>query len=77
MSVSVALHRVRPANRAAHRFHTFFHQIDSFRSDYFLWVTAGGIGAAHQRLGQRDDDVPQGMGVESDSEAEDPEAGEG
>ena len=77
MSAPAAFRRVPPSDRAVHRFHTFFHQIDSFRSDYFLWVTAGGIGAAHQRLGQRDDDVPQGMDVESDNEAEDPEAGEG
>ncbi|KAI1328487.1 pseudouridine synthase [Xylariaceae sp. FL0255] len=35
-------------------FHTFFHQVDSFKSDYFLWVTAGGIKVAHQRMGPRE-----------------------
>jgi tRNA pseudouridine38-40 synthase len=32
------------------RFHTFFHHIDHFHSDYFLWVTATGIPAARQSL---------------------------
>lgn len=31
-----------------HQFHSFFHHIDHFKTDYFLWVTAGGIGAAKQ-----------------------------
>ena len=33
------------------RFHTFFHQIDNFKTAYFLWVTAGGLEAATKRLG--------------------------
>jgi tRNA pseudouridine38-40 synthase len=31
-----------------HQFHAFFHHIDHHKTDYFLWVTAGGIGAARQ-----------------------------
>ncbi|KAF4638052.1 hypothetical protein G7Y89_g5 [Cudoniella acicularis] len=31
-----------------HQFHTFFHHIDHYRTDYFLWVTAEGISAARQ-----------------------------
>jgi len=31
-----------------HQFHAFFHHIDHFRTDYFLWVTAGGLAAAKQ-----------------------------
>ncbi|TVY34939.1 tRNA pseudouridine synthase [Lachnellula subtilissima] len=31
-----------------HQFHAFFHHIDCFRSDFFLWVTAGGLAAAKQ-----------------------------
>jgi len=31
-----------------HQFHAFFHHIDHHKTDYFLWVTAGGIGAAKQ-----------------------------
>jgi tRNA pseudouridine38-40 synthase len=30
------------------RFHIFFHHLDHFRTDYFLWVTAEGIAAARQ-----------------------------
>ncbi|RKF82272.1 tRNA pseudouridine synthase 1 [Golovinomyces cichoracearum] len=29
-----------------HQFHSFFHHLDHFRSEYFLWVTAGGISIA-------------------------------
>ncbi|KUJ07085.1 pseudouridine synthase [Mollisia scopiformis] len=31
-----------------HQFHAFFHHIDHFRTDYFLWITASGISAAKQ-----------------------------
>lgn len=31
-----------------HQFHAFFHHIDHYRTDYFLWVTAKGISAAAQ-----------------------------
>ncbi|KAH8671994.1 pseudouridine synthase [Tricladium varicosporioides] len=31
-----------------HQFHTFFHHIDHYRTDFFLWVTAGGVKAARQ-----------------------------
>lgn len=31
-----------------HRFHAFFHHVDHFRTDYFLWVTASGLSAAKQ-----------------------------
>lgn len=30
------------------RFHAFFHHIDHFRTDFFLWVTAGGLEACRQ-----------------------------
>lgn len=63
--------------RSHHRFHTFFHQIDNFKSDYFLWVTANGISGAHKRVGQADD-VPEAMkeGLGDEGE-EDVEGGEG
>ncbi|KAI0129072.1 pseudouridine synthase [Xylariales sp. AK1849] len=57
-------------------FHSFFHQIDNFKSDYFLWVTAGGIAAAHARDGPAED-APEGMKEELGDEGEDPEGGEG
>jgi tRNA pseudouridine38-40 synthase len=37
------------------RFHTFFHHIDHYRSDYFLWVTASGIAAAEHRKARVED----------------------
>ncbi|KAK8064654.1 hypothetical protein PG994_007292 [Apiospora phragmitis] len=49
-------------------FHAFFHQIDNFKTDYFLWVTAGGMDAAHKRTGQCDD-VPEGLEEELGEEA--------
>ncbi|KAH8898283.1 pseudouridine synthase [Thozetella sp. PMI_491] len=33
-------------------FYNFFHQIDNFRTDFFLWVTPGGLEASYQRLGK-------------------------
>lgn len=30
------------------RFHAFFHHVDHFKTDYFLWVTASGLSAAKQ-----------------------------
>lgn len=30
------------------RFHAFFHHVDHFRTDFFLWVTASGLSAAKQ-----------------------------
>lgn len=31
-----------------YRFHAFFHHVDHYRTDFFLWVTASGIAAARQ-----------------------------
>jgi tRNA pseudouridine38-40 synthase len=57
----------------------FFNQIDTFKSDYFLWVTAGGLEAAQERAGPREP-VPQELenelGDEGD-EAGNAEGGEG
>ncbi|KAI1376874.1 pseudouridine synthase [Hypoxylon crocopeplum] len=58
-------------------FHTFFHQIDSYKTGYFLWVTAGGIEAAETRVGIMDA-VPEGLKKElGDDGDEDAEGGEG
>ncbi|KAI1822985.1 pseudouridine synthase [Xylaria intraflava] len=57
-------------------FHTFFNQIDTFRSDYFLWVTAGGLEAARNRMGPREP-VPQELEAELGDEGEEVEGGEG
>ncbi|KAI1767038.1 pseudouridine synthase [Hypoxylon sp. FL1150] len=59
-------------------FHTFFHQIDNYKSAYFLWVTAGGLDAAEVREGMQEP-VPEELKEELGEEEgdEDPEAGEG
>ncbi|KAH8805615.1 pseudouridine synthase [Xylogone sp. PMI_703] len=38
-----------------HQFYGFFHHVDHYKSDYFLWVTAGGISAAKQGQLRRQD----------------------
>ncbi|KAK7756186.1 tRNA pseudouridine synthase 1 [Diatrype stigma] len=60
-------------------FHTFFHQIDGFKSDYFLWVTAHGIDAVHQKDGPQAgaEAVPKELEEELGNEGEDPEDGYG
>jgi len=47
-----------------HQFHAFFHHIDHFRTDYFLWITASGISAAKQSKAVSRNDDP------SDDEAD-------
>ena len=56
------------------RFHQFFNQIDQFKSNHFLWVTAGGLSVAKlagETAGQKAVDKELG------DEDEDPEGGEG
>ncbi|KAI0850322.1 pseudouridine synthase [Daldinia vernicosa] len=58
-------------------FHTFFHQIDNYKEGYFLWVTAGGIEAAEQRMGQMES-IPKELEEElGDDGEENPDEGEG
>ncbi|KAI5863288.1 pseudouridine synthase [Durotheca rogersii] len=58
-------------------FHTFFHQIDHYKSAYFLWVTAGGLDAAQTRAGPMEA-VPEGLeDNESGDEEQDPAGNEG
>ncbi|KAI1743921.1 pseudouridine synthase [Xylaria scruposa] len=56
-------------------FHVFFNQIDTFKSDYFLWVTAGGLELAQQREGPREP-IPQELEDELGDEGEDVEGQE-
>ncbi|KAI0393991.1 pseudouridine synthase [Xylariaceae sp. FL0594] len=52
-------------------FHVFFNQIDTFNSDYFLWVTAGGLEAAKERVGPKEDipkELEDELGDEGDNE---------
>ena len=52
------------------RFHAFFQHVDTYRTDYFLWVTATGLSAAKQstsatrRESVSDDEVPDVKGEE-------------
>lgn len=57
-------------------FHVFFNQIDTFKSDYFLWVTAGGLENVKQRVGMREP-IPQELEAELGDEGEDAEGEEG
>ncbi|KAK3985217.1 pseudouridine synthase [Cladorrhinum sp. PSN332] len=50
-------------------FHLFFNQVDNFRTDYFLWVTAGGLEASHERL-DRVERVPKALQAELGDEAD-------
>lgn len=50
-------------------FHLFFNQVDNFRTDYFLWVTAGGVNAAHERSDRRER-VPAALQAELGDEAD-------
>ena len=65
---------IQPYSRG-YRFHTFFHQIDNFKSDCFLWVTAGGIESANQKTGPAAA-LPEELEGGGEEE-EDPEGGEG
>ncbi|KAL7792446.1 pseudouridine synthase [Trichoderma ceciliae] len=56
-------------------FHSFFTQIDQFRSNHFLWLTAGGMAVATiDKSGGKLQDVDKQLG---DEDEEDPEGGEG
>ncbi len=51
------------------RFHAFFHYIDQYKTDFFLWATASGISAAAQskapaRTDDPSDDEEVGSGNE-------------
>ncbi|KAI0526419.1 pseudouridine synthase [Xylaria bambusicola] len=57
-------------------FHLFFNQIDTFRSDYFLWVTSGNLEGLYQREGPGDS-VPKELENELGDEGENPGGEEG
>lgn len=56
-----------------YRFHSFYNQIDQFKENHFLWVTAAGIEAAQIANNKVQADVDKQLGDED----EDPEGGEG
>ncbi|KAF4580885.1 tRNA pseudouridine synthase [Ophiocordyceps camponoti-floridani] len=68
--------RIFEVEEKENTFHAFFNQIDQFRSNHFLWLTAGGLSAAEipQNVGgEVQEDVDKQLGDED----EDPEGGEG
>ena len=56
-------------------FHAFFGQIDQFKSNHFLWLTAGGLSVAEISKGEGK--VQEEVDKELGDEDEDPEGGEG
>ncbi|KAK3357907.1 pseudouridine synthase [Lasiosphaeria hispida] len=51
-------------------FHLFFNQVDNFRTDYFLWVTAGGLEASHQRSDRTGERIPKALQAELGDDAD-------
>ncbi|KAK3331651.1 pseudouridine synthase [Cercophora scortea] len=51
-------------------FHIFFNQVDNFKTDYFLWVTAGGVEASHERSDRAVEKVPTALQAELGDEAD-------
>ena len=56
-------------------FYSFFNQIDQFKTNHFLWVTAAGLEAA--QLTQDTNGAAEKVDKELGDEDEDPEGGEG
>jgi tRNA pseudouridine38-40 synthase len=62
---------------STHSFYSFFNQIDQFKMNHFLWVTAGGMEVAQLTQADAnaaDKELNKQLG---DGEEEDPEGGEG
>lgn len=63
-------------------FHAFFHQLDNFRTSYYLWAVPGGYKAAFERFGGQGgkdsgNGAPPGLLEDPDEDAENPDEGEG
>jgi tRNA pseudouridine38-40 synthase len=56
-------------------FHSFFSQIDQFKANHFLWLSAGGLAVAD--LSNPNGRTQQEVDKELGDEDEDPEGGEG
>lgn len=55
----------------------FYNQIDQFKTNHFLWLTAGGMKAAEISNNTTGEKVQQDVDKELGDEDEDPEGGEG
>ncbi|RDA92064.1 hypothetical protein CP533_0981, partial [Ophiocordyceps camponoti-saundersi (nom. inval.)] len=68
--------RIFEVEEKENTFHSFFNQVDQFKSNHFLWLTAGGLSVAEipKSAGTKvEEDVDKQLGDEN----EDPEGGEG
>ncbi|KAK2067059.1 hypothetical protein P8C59_000826 [Phyllachora maydis] len=53
-------------------FHQFFQQLDNFKVDYFLWVTAGGVHASHERSERSGEErIPEALQAELGDDEDD------
>ncbi|KAL8410277.1 hypothetical protein RB596_000106 [Gaeumannomyces avenae] len=68
--------RMWDVEERANVFHTFYNQLDSFATDYFLWVTANGFDVAYERK-EKGDRVPKGLEAQLGDDGENPDEGEG
>lgn len=60
------------------RFHSFFHHLDHYRTDAFLWVTAAGVSAVKQfREKNGGGKVTKPVDIDSDDEGRKPGEQEG
>ncbi|GAB0135321.1 hypothetical protein EsDP_00003664 [Epichloe bromicola] len=70
--------RIFEVEEKENTFHGFYNQIDQFKSNHFLWLTAGGLKVAELNketdAGKSQQDVDKALG---DEDEEDPEGGEG
>ncbi|KAK2598060.1 tRNA pseudouridine synthase 1 [Conoideocrella luteorostrata] len=70
--------RIFEVEEKENTFHGFYNQIDQFKSNHFLWLTAGGVKVAELNkdadAGSMQQDVDKALG---DEDEEDPEGGEG
>ncbi|KAI3399713.1 hypothetical protein diail_5780 [Diaporthe ilicicola] len=72
--------RIYETEEKENSFHIFFHQLDNFETDSFLWVTAHGIEAAFEPKERYDPKLARAMPKalqEAEEGDEDPENGEG
>lgn len=61
------------ANEMMARFHGFYNQIDQFKANHFLWLSAGGTKVAELNKESDKTEVDKALGDED----ENPEGGEG
>lgn len=69
--------RIWDTEEQENSFHIFFHQLDNFDTNYFLWATAHGLDVAHEPKERRDPKNPVPKALQEEEGDDDPEGGEG